>query len=158
MNGEQITNLTVNGRVRGVRTTPTTTLLTVLRDELSLTGAKRGCNQGVCGACTVLVDEQPVRGCLSLAANLVGRSIITVEGLAQKGELLGVQKALVKNGAVQCGFCTSGVLISTWALLRKTPHPTPDQARSALSGNLCRCSGYIKIIDAVCSVGEEAAS
>jgi aerobic carbon-monoxide dehydrogenase small subunit len=154
VNAEQIVTLTVNGRPRSVRSKPTTTLLTVLRDQLFLTGAKRGCNQGVCGACTILVDDQPVRGCLSLAVNLVGRAITTVEGLTQQGKLKPVQQAFREVGAVQCGFCTSGVLISTWALLRQNPCPSADQARLALSGNLCRCSGYIKIIEAVCRAGE----
>ena len=110
MNDEQLVKLTINGRQRSVRAMPTTTLLTVLRDELALTGAKRGCNQGVCGACTVLVADQPVRSCLSLAVNLVDQPITTVEGLAQTRELAPLQRALIENGAVQCGFCTSGVL------------------------------------------------
>jgi aerobic carbon-monoxide dehydrogenase small subunit len=156
VNGEQIVTLAVNGRQRSVRTTPMTTLLTVLRDQLFLTGAKRGCNQGVCGACTILVDDQPVRGCLSLAINLVGRAITTVEGLTQQGEFKPIQQAFQEGGAVQCGFCTSGVLISTWALLRQNPRPSADQVRLALSGNLCRCSGYIKIIEAVCRAGERS--
>lgn len=157
MNGEQLVNLTINGRLRSVRATPATTLLTVLRDELALTGAKRGCNQGVCGACTVLVADQPVRSCLSLAVNLVDRPITTVEGLAQNRELAPLQKAMTQNGAVQCGFCTSGILISAYALLRQNPHPNADQTRTALSGNLCRCSGYVKIIEAVCRAADEAA-
>ena len=158
MTGAQFVNLTINGRPREVRVTPATTLLTVLRDDLLLTGAKRGCNQGVCGACTVLVDDRPVRGCLSLAINLAGRAITTVEGLAHGGELALVQRALVEGGAVQCGFCTSGVLISAAALLRANPHPNRDEARAALSGNLCRCSGYTKIVDAVCGIGQEVGS
>ena len=158
MNGEQSVNLTINGRDRAVRATPSTTLLTVLRDELMLTGAKRGCNQGVCGACTVLVDDQPVRGCLSLAMNLEGRAIMTVEGLAKRRELAPLQQALLEGGAVQCGFCTSGVLISAFALLRQNPHPHGEEVRAALSGNLCRCSGYVKIIEAVCRAGEEVRS
>lgn len=158
MIGEQSVNLTINGRDRTVRATLSTTLLTVLRDELLLTGSKRGCNQGVCGACTVLVDDRPVRGCLSLALNLVGRAITTIEGLAKRRELEPVQQALLESGAVQCGFCTSGVLISTFALLRQNPHPNGDEVRAALSGNLCRCSGYIKIIEAVCRAGAEVRS
>lgn len=157
MNDEQLVKLTINGRQRSVRAMPTTTLLTVLRDELALTGAKRGCNQGVCGACTVLVADQPVRSCLSLAVNLVDRPITTVEGLAQTRELAPLQRALIENGAVQCGFCTSGVLVSAHSLLRQNPHPNADETRAALSGNLCRCSGYIKIVEAVCRAGDEAA-
>ncbi len=123
-----------------------------------LTGAKRGCNQGVCGACTVLVDDLPVRSCLSLAMNLIGRMITTIEGLAQGQELAPVQRALLDGGAVQCGFCTSGVVVSAFALLRQNPHPSPDEVRAALSGNLCRCSGYIKIVEAICRAGKEARS
>lgn len=155
MNAEQIVNLEINGRSRAVRAAPATTLLTVLRDELTLTAAKRGCNQGVCGACTVLIDDRPVRSCLSLAMNLTGHTITTIEGLAQKQELAPVQRAMLERGAVQCGFCTSGMLISAFALLRQTPHPSADEARAALSGNLCRCSGYAKIVEAVCRANEE---
>ena len=158
MTDAQLVTLTVNGRPREVRATSTTTLLTALRDELLLTGAKRGCNQGVCGACTVMVDDRPVRGCLSLALNVAGRRITTVEGLAAGRELAPVQRALVEGGAVQCGFCTSGMLISATALLRENPHPTPDEARAALSGNLCRCSGYAKIVEAVCAANGEGTS
>jgi aerobic carbon-monoxide dehydrogenase small subunit len=155
---EQLVELTINGRARSVRATLATTLLTVLRDELGLTGAKRGCNQGVCGACTVLVDGQPMRGCLSLAINVVGLAITTIEGLAEGRELAPVQHALIEQGAVQCGFCMSGMLVSAFALLRENPKPTEDQVRMALSGNLCRCSGYVKIVEAVCGVGQLARS
>jgi len=155
--GERLVELTVNGRGRAVRATPEATLLTVLRDELTLTGAKRGCNQGVCGACTVLVDGRAVRGCLSLALNVVGQEITTIEGLAQSGRLLPLQQSLLSLGAVQCGFCMSGMLVSAFALLQRSPNPTRDETRAALSGNLCRCSGYSKIVDAVCNVGEVTA-
>jgi aerobic carbon-monoxide dehydrogenase small subunit len=158
VSGARLIGLTVNGRAREVRAAPATTLLTVLRDELQLTGTKRGCNQGVCGACTVLVDGRPVRGCLSLAMSLAGRAVTTVEGLAQGRALAPVQRALIAGGAVQCGFCISGVLISAAALLRENPHPSAEEASAALSGNLCRCSGYTKIIAAVCGVGDEARS
>jgi aerobic carbon-monoxide dehydrogenase small subunit len=158
VNGEQLVQLKINGRGRSLRATPAATLLTVLRDELALTGAKCGCNQGVCGACTVLVDDEPVRSCLSLAMNLVGREITTVEGLTQRRQLAPVQTALLEAGGVQCGFCTSGVLVSAFALLKRNPNPTVDEVRVALSGNLCRCSGYVKIIDAVCRVGEGSES
>jgi carbon-monoxide dehydrogenase small subunit len=158
LNAEQIVNLEINGRSRAVRAAPATTLLTVLRDELTLTGAKRGCNQGVCGACTVLVDDEPVRSCLSLAMNLAGRAITTIEGLTQGRELAPVQQAMLEHGAVQCGFCTSGMLVSAFALLRQTPHPSVDEARAALSGNLCRCSGYSKIVEAVCMANGEVRS
>lgn len=140
--------LTVNGRSRKIDAASDQTLLEVLRDQLQLTGAKRGCNQGVCGACTVLVDGTPMRGCLSLAVNLEGREIVTVEGLSRPGELSPLQRALA-DSAVQCGFCTSGIVVTATALLRATPRPTEEEIRVALSGNLCRCSGYQKIVDAV---------
>jgi carbon-monoxide dehydrogenase small subunit len=141
--------LKINGRDREVRAAPWNTLLDVLRDQLLLTGAKRGCNQGVCGACTVLVDGRPVRGCLSLPLNLAGHEITTIEGLASGRDLTPLQRAFCEAGAVQCGFCTAGMLLSAHALLRETPHPTADEVNAALSGNLCRCSGYVRIADAV---------
>ncbi len=142
-------SLTVNGAERTVDAPAPATLLTVLRDQLGLTGAKRGCNQGVCGACTVLVDGAPVRACLSLAANCADRDITTIEGLAVDGALAPVQQAFVETGAVQCGFCTSGVLLAAHAFLRSNRRPSADDVRQALSGNLCRCSGYTKIVEAV---------
>jgi carbon-monoxide dehydrogenase small subunit len=141
--------LRINGSDREVRAAPWNTLLDVLRDQLLLTGAKRGCNQGVCGACTVLVDGRPVRGCLSLPLNLAGREITTVEGLAAGRDLTPLQRVFAEAGAVQCGFCTSGMLLSAHALLRETPRPTAEEVHAALSGNLCRCSGYVRIVDAV---------
>lgn len=149
MSGGYAVSLTVNGARRDIRVDAGDTLLTVLRDELDLTGAKRGCNQGVCGACTVLMDGQPVRGCLSLAVNCAGRDIVTVEGLAKDGELSPMQQAFVDTGAVQCGFCTPGMLLSAEALLAGNPRPSVDEIRAGLAGNLCRCSGYVKVIDAV---------
>jgi aerobic carbon-monoxide dehydrogenase small subunit len=155
LSGELLFELAVNGRARSVRAQPTATLLTVLRDELMLTGAKRGCNQGICGACTVLIDGKPVRSCLSLAVNVVGRQVTTIEALAQKRELASLQNALLGGGAVQCGFCMSGMIVSASALLQQNAKPTMDEARAALSGNLCRCSGYIKILQAVCRAGQK---
>ena len=151
---EQLVTLRINGRDRAVRATPFQTLLEVIRDQLQLTGAKRGCNQGVCGACTVHVDGVPMRSCLSLAVNLADREITTIEGLAVGRVLSAAQDSFVALGAVQCGFCISGMLMSASALLRETPHPSEEEARAALSGNLCRCSGYAKIVEAVCSAGE----
>ncbi len=154
MTGEPVT-LRVNGAERPVAAVaPWTTLLTVLRDELGLTGAKRGCNQGVCGACTVTVDGEPVRSCLSLALNCADRDIVTVEGLAPAGALAPVQQALAEGNAVQCGFCTPGILISAHALLRRNAPLTVDEVRAGLSGNLCRCSGYKKIVEAVARASE----
>jgi len=143
-------SLRVNGADRPVAAVaPWTTLLTVLRDELGLTGAKRGCNQGVCGACTVTIDGEPVRSCLSLALNCTDREITTVEGLAPAGSLAPVQQALAEGNAVQCGFCTPGILIAAHALLRRNEPLSVDEVRAGLSGNLCRCSGYKKIVEAI---------
>jgi len=141
--------LKVNGQERALSVSATRTLLETLREDLALTGAKRGCNQGVCGACTVLVDGQPVRGCLSLTANCDGAEVTTVEGLADGNVLSTVQQAMADTGAVQCGFCTSGMLISAFAFLRDNSAPTVDDIQHALSGNLCRCSGYRKIVDSI---------
>lgn len=148
MSGRTIA-MTVNGQNRSLEVPATQTLLETLRDELALTGAKRGCNQGVCGACTVLVDGKPVRGCLSLTVNCDGAEITTVEGLTDGSTLSTIQQAMADTNAVQCGFCTSGMLVSAFALLRDATAPSVEEIQYALSGNLCRCSGYKKIIDAV---------
>ena len=141
--------LTVNGQARETHPRPWQTLLEVLRDQLGLTGTKRGCNQGVCGACTVLQDGHPVRGCLSLAVNCDGSDIVTIEGLSDGRRLAPIQQAFAEAGAVQCGFCTPGMLLSAYALLRQNARPDIDAIRAGLAGNLCRCSGYRKIVDAV---------
>jgi carbon-monoxide dehydrogenase small subunit len=141
--------LQVNGEERRFFAAAHDTLLHVLRDVIGLTGTKRGCNQGICGACTVLLDGQVVRGCLSLAANCEGRAITTIEAAAKPGELSNVQRALLDEGAVQCGFCTPGMVLATTALLARCAKPNDDEIREGLSGNLCRCSGYVKIIKAV---------
>ena len=141
--------LEINGAAREVETQPWETLLEVLRERLALLGAKRGCNQGVCGACTVLIDGQPMRGCLSLAVNCTGREITTIEGLADGDTLAPVQQAFVDTGAVQCGFCIPGMLLTAHALLTETPDPSVEEVRAGLASNLCRCSGYVKLIDAV---------
>lgn len=148
--------LSVNGEPRDVTVPPHTTLLEALREGLALTGAKRGCNQGVCGACTVLLDGLPVRGCLTLAVAVQGREITTIEGLAPAGELGRVQQALHDAGAIQCGFCTPGVVLAIEGLLRETPAPDDEALREALSGNLCRCSGYAKILDGARRAAEAA--
>lgn len=149
--------LTVNGEERTVTVDGGETLLETLRDRLALTGAKRGCNQGVCGACTVMIDGRPMRSCLSLTANCDGAEIVTVEGIATNGTLGRMQAALEKTGAVQCGFCTSGMIVAAEALLRDNPHPSAADVQAGLSGNLCRCSGYRMIVEAVLLAAKESA-
>jgi carbon-monoxide dehydrogenase small subunit len=146
--------LQINGADREVNVEGNETLLSVLRETLSLLGSKRGCNQGVCGACTVLMDGLPVRACLSLAANCEGRAITTVEALESDALGRRLQDALVEHGAVQCGFCTAGMLMAAHGLLTANPQPNVEEIRVGLSGNICRCTGYRKIIDAVKEVSE----
>lgn len=141
--------LSVNGATRETRVSAAETLLETLRVRLGFTGAKRGCDQGVCGACTVMVGGRAVRACLSLAVNCAGLEIVTAEGLARNGELDPVQRAFVEAGAIQCGFCTPGLAIAARALLDENPRPTAEQIREAVSGNICRCSGYVKIVEAI---------
>jgi aerobic carbon-monoxide dehydrogenase small subunit len=141
--------LSVNGTERPVEVDVLETLLTTLRERLGLLGAKRGCDQGVCGACTVLMDGKPVRACLSLTANCEGSALTTIEWLGRDALGRDLQDAFVELGAVQCGFCTSGMLLAAHALLRENPGAELDDVRDGLSGNLCRCSGYRKIVDAV---------
>lgn len=141
--------LAINGQTRRVQAGLTDTLLTVLRDQLLLTAAKRGCNQGVCGACTVLIDGRPQRACLSLAANCEGASITTLEGLQRDSRVVRLQESFAMMGAVQCGFCTPGILIVAHGLLGTHPAPNTAEIRAGLSGNLCRCTGYTKIVDAI---------
>lgn len=136
---------------------PHLTLLEVLRESLALTGAKEGCGTGDCGACTVLLDGEPVNACLVLAVEVGGRQVTTVEGLATNGKLHPLQQALVTHGGLQCGFCTPGVLLSSLALLAHNPRPSAGEIREALAGNLCRCTGYDKIVRAVQAAAEELA-
>ena len=126
-----------------------TTLLTFLREGLGLTGTKNGCETGECGACTVLLNGEPVNACLVLAVEIDGADVVTVEGLAQDGQLEPLQQAFIDHTGTQCGFCTPGILISARALLNRNPHPTQDAIKDALRGNLCRCTGYGRIIDAI---------
>ena len=140
--------LLVNGEPRDVLAPVSATLLEVLRDGLELTGTKRGCNHGVCGACTVLVDGRLARACLLLAADVGEQAVVTVEAVAADGVLSAVQQALVDAGAIQCGFCTPGVVMALTELFAREPHPGADAIRAALAGNLCRCSGYVKIVEA----------
>jgi carbon-monoxide dehydrogenase small subunit len=139
----------VNGTDETAEVDPGRSLLTFLREDLDLTGAKEGCNEGECGACVVLVDGRAVNACLMLAVEADGREITTIEGLARDGVLHPLQAAFLKHQALQCGFCTPGMVLTTLGLLRENPDPTEDDVRRALSGNLCRCTGYRQILDAV---------
>jgi carbon-monoxide dehydrogenase small subunit len=141
--------LTVNGETEQVDIPSNLTLLGLLREKLALTGTKNGCTAGECGACTVLMNGEPVNSCMVLAVECHGAEIITVEGLAQDGRLDPVQRALIDTGGVQCGFCTPGVLITARALLDRNPHPSEEEIREALVGNLCRCTGYVRIIQGI---------
>ena len=144
--------LRVNGESYDLMIAPYRTLLDVLREEIHLTGSKKGCDVGDCGACTVLLDGKPVNACLVVAATAENSEIMTIEGLAQDGNLHPLQQAFVKEGAVQCGFCTSGTLMSLKALFDRNSSPSVDEIKSAIAGNLCRCTGYTKIFKAVESV------
>ncbi|MBC7081949.1 MAG: (2Fe-2S)-binding protein [Firmicutes bacterium] len=139
----------VNGRTVRAEVPATRTLLEFLREDLGLTGTKEGCGKGECGACTVLVDGKPVNSCLMLAYQADGKQVVTIEGLERDGSLHPIQEAFVTEGAVQCGFCTPGMIMSAKALLDANPSPTRDEIRQAISGNLCRCTGYAKIIRAI---------
>jgi carbon-monoxide dehydrogenase small subunit len=147
--------LTVNGMAFPISVEPHRSLLFALRSELGLTGSKEGCDDSESGACMVLIDGRPVNSCSYLAVQADGREITTVEGLADGSELGALQQAFLQAGGVQCGFCTPGMLISATALLRENPSPTEDEVRLALSGNLCRCTGYQKIVTAVLSAAGE---
>lgn len=146
---EVTVNLTINGRAHTVTTAAHKTLLYLLRDDLHLYGTKDGCSEGECGACTVLLDGQPVNACLVLAGQVDGGEVTTIEGLAAGGDLHPLQRAFVTAGAVQCGFCTPGLIMSAVALLQANPSPSDEEIRRALTGNLCRCTGYSQIIEAV---------
>ena len=151
---KRIIQLTVNGEEYEVAVAPNRTLLEVLRDDLYLTGTKEGCGEGACGTCTVLLDGKPVRSCLTLAVEVQAREITTIEGLAPMGELHPVQKAFVEYGAIQCGFCSPGMILTTKAVLDENPRPTEKEARHAISGNVCRCTGYAKTVEAMLKAAE----
>jgi len=146
---KELIQLKVNGENFQVAVPVHKTLLEVLREELQLTGTKHGCEVGECGTCTVLIDGEPVLSCLTLTVEAQGREIITVEGLEQNGKLHPIQTAFAERGAAQCGYCTPGMLVTAKALLEKNPNPSREEIQEALSGNLCRCTGYLKIIEAV---------
>lgn len=147
-------NLKVNDELREIEIEPHRTLLEVLREDLGLTGAKEGCGLGTCGACTVIIDGMPVFSCLTLAIEAQHKSITTIEGLVKDGRPDPIQLAFVDHFAIQCGFCTPGMIMSTKALLDKNPKPSREEVKEALSGNLCRCTGYKKIIEAVESLAQ----
>jgi len=152
---KQLIKLMVNGESYEVAVEFKRLLLDVLRDDLGLTGTKEACDFGNCGSCTVLIDGKPVLSCLTLAIEARGKDIMTVEGMAKNGQLHALQQAFIDYGAIQCGFCTPGMLLSAKALLDDNPEPTPAEIKEALSGNLCRCTGYVKIIEAVEAVAQQ---
>jgi len=145
-------SLRINERVVKLKVDDHRTLLEVLREDLSLTGAKEGCGTGDCGACTVLLDDRPILSCLTLAVDCEGKDITTIEGLAKGGRLHPIQRAFVEKGAVQCGFCTPGMIMASYALLKRNPRPSEQEVKEAIAGNLCRCTGYAKIVDAIMEV------
>lgn len=155
MGFHQITVI-VNGAEEVVSVPSNMTLLTMLRESLAVTGTKNGCTAGECGACTVLVEGEPVNSCMMLAVEADGKHITTIEGLAKDGKLDIVQQMIIEKGGVQCGFCTPGMLISARALLNRNPHPTEEEIVEALVGNLCRCTGYSRIIESVKAAAERS--
>ena len=152
---KQILSFTLNGLNREVAASPTDTLLDILREDLGLTGAKRGCDRGDCGACTVILDGDPVRSCLTLALTVSGKEVITVEGLAKNGKYHPIQEAFMEHGAFQCGFCTSGMILTAVTLVAKNPKATREEARLYMAGNLCRCGAFEEILDAIVAVTQK---
>ncbi len=150
--------LTLNGEPAGARIEPRELLVDVLREQFGLRGTKRSCDLGACGACTVLVDGLPASSCSTLAADVEGRSVVTIEGLGTAKSLDPVQQAFVDHGAMQCGFCTPGMVLAVKALLSENPSPTEDEVRHYLRGNVCRCTGYVKIIEAVLDLASREAT
>jgi carbon-monoxide dehydrogenase small subunit len=151
---KHILKLNVNSEEREILTEVNKTLLEVLREDLGLTGTKRGCDLGTCGACTVLIEGKPYLSCLTLAVDVQKKKIVTIEGLAQEGKPHPLQKAFVEKGAIQCGFCTPGMILTAKAFLDEHPHPSEGEVKRAISGNLCRCTGYVKIVEAILSVSD----
>ena len=152
---KQLITLVVNGDPYEVLAKPSDTLLYVLREKLGFTGAKHGCDTGKCGSCTVLLDGKPIRSCLIFAISVRNREMTTIEGLAKNGDLHPIQKAFIDHGAVQCGFCTPGMILFTKSFLEENPNPTEEEIRKALTANICRCTGYVKIIEAVKAAAKE---
>ena len=147
--------LVVNGRLERAEVSPRRLLADFLRDDLLLTGTKRGCETGVCGACSVLLDGEVVKSCLALAVQVAGREVTTIEGLAPDGELHPVQEAFVEHGGLQCGYCTPGFVMASVALLDEHSNPTEEEVRHGLSGNLCRCTGYVGIVESIMAAAEK---
>jgi carbon-monoxide dehydrogenase small subunit len=147
-------HFTVNGEPREVAIEPHQLLIEVIREDFGLTGTKHSCGAGNCGACTVLVDGLPILACLTLAMAVQDKELTTIEGLARGGELHPLQQAFIDHGAIQCGYCTPGMILSAKALLDRNPQPTEEEVRQALSGNICRCTGYVKIVEAVLAAAE----
>jgi carbon-monoxide dehydrogenase small subunit len=154
----RLIELTVNGDVREVAVKANDTLLEVLREKLNLIGTKEACGMGECGACTVLIDRKPVLACLTLAVDATGKEIITIEGVSSREGLDAVQESFITNGAVQCGYCTPGMVLTAKDLLSRNPNPSEEQIRAAISGNLCRCTGYTKIVEAIQAAAEGGVS
>jgi carbon-monoxide dehydrogenase small subunit len=153
---KRLIRLLVNGDQHDVAVWPNETLAEVLRDRLELTGTKMGCGEGACGTCTVLLEGRPVRSCLTLAVEVQEKEIVTIEGLSEGADLHPVQKAFIEHGAIQCGFCSPAMILTGKALLVENPHPTEEEVRRAISGVVCRCTGYAKIVEAVlAAAGEE---
>jgi len=152
---KHLISLKINGELYELSVKPNLTLLDLLRDEIGLTGTKKGCDTGECGACTILLDGKPVNSCLVLALDVNGRDIMTIEGLARDGNLHPLQKAFIEEGAIQCGYCTSGMLLSAKALLDENPSPREEDVKKAIAGNLCRCTGYVRIIKAILRAAKE---
>jgi carbon-monoxide dehydrogenase small subunit len=154
---KQLITLTVNGQEHEVAIEPRQSLLQILREELHLTGTKEGCSEGECGACTIFLDGQIVDACLIFGVEANGREVVTIEGLAKGDQLHPVQKAFAEYGAVQCGFCTPGMILAAKALLDTNPDPTEADIRRGISGNLCRCTGYVKIVEAIKAAAQHSA-
>jgi carbon-monoxide dehydrogenase small subunit len=158
MRDREMCEFDLNGKATKIEADAGATLLSVLRDDLRVLSPKRGCNQGVCGSCTVMIDDQPQRACLTLAAGCIGKHVQTIEGFTGDAVMDALQRNMCVSGGVQCGFCTSGVLISAQSFLKENISPSVDEIRAALSGNLCRCTGYRRIVEAVVSAAVELAA
>jgi carbon-monoxide dehydrogenase small subunit len=153
---KKILSLTVNGDTYEVAVSPWKTLLDVLRDNLGLMGTKRGCSIGTCGVCTVIIDGKAILSCLTLALECEGKAITTIEGISSEGSLHPVQKSFIENGAIQCGYCSPGIIMTAKALLDENPHPSDDEIKEALAGTFCRCTGHVKIMEAIKKVSQPA--